>query len=134
MTRLPDWRTRLEVCMAEMAAKPFRPGTVDCACAAAAAVFAMTGTDIRATFKGNYRTLKGGFKQLKAAGYADLADLVGQHFDEVPVAFGRVGDIAVLRSEGQPALGVVQGDRIYIRSMAGLATVSLLTAERMFRV
>jgi len=134
ITRLPDWRTRLEVAMNDLAAQPFRPGTVDCAQAAAIAVLAMTGTDLRATFKGSYSSLKGGFKILRKAGYSDLADLVGQYFPEVPVAFGQVGDIAVLTSGKQPALGIVQGARIYIRAQTGLATASLLSAERMFRV
>ena len=134
MKRLPDWRQRLGEYVAGIAKTPFAPGSADCALFAADAILAMTGTDPAAGFRGRYKTLKGGFKRLQKAGYADLAALVAAHLAEIPVAMAQVGDIAILSADGEAALGVVQGDRIYVRSLGGLATVPLLSAERMFRL
>lgn len=134
MKRRPDWRQRLGEYVAAIAKSPFAPGSADCALFAADAVKAMTGSDPAADFRGHYTTLKGGFKQLQKAGFTDLADLVATHLTEIPVAMAQVGDIAVLSADGEAALGVVQGDRIYVRSMNGLATVPLLSAKRMFRL
>lgn len=134
MKRLPDWRMRLEICMAATAAAPFDPGSVDCSLASADAVLAMTGVDLAADFRGRYTTLKGGFKKLRKAGYADIATFMAAHLDEIPVAFGQIGDIAVINTPEGPALGVVQGSRIYVRNRERLATLSLLQASRMFRL
>ena len=134
MKRLPDWRIRLQAYVTATAQDRFQPGETDCALFAAGAVEAMTGTDPAQAFRGHYTSLKGGFKRLKTAGFADLAAYACAHFTEVPVARAQVGDIAVLEGNGEAALGIVQGERIYIRSPQGLATVSLLKAERMFRL
>lgn len=134
MTRLPDWRRRLAVYLNQSAAEPFEPGKADCALFAAGCIEAMTGTDPAAEFRGRYSTLEGGFKRLMKAGFADLETMAEALLEEVPVAYARVGDLAVLDSAEGPALGIVQGARIYVRSEWRLATVSLLEARRVFRV
>lgn len=107
---------------------------MDCALFTAGAVKAMTGTDLADAFQGQYRSLKAGFKALSTAGYASLSDFLEAHFVRVPMSFAQVGDIAFMDVEGQDALGIVQGEWIYIRSADGLANLPLTAASGAFRV
>lgn len=94
----------------------------------------MTGEDPAAPFRGRYRSTKGGLRVLRRAGYRDHLALAEAHFEEVPPAFARVGDLAAVLGADGPALGVVQGERIYVLRPEGLASVSLLQASRAWRV
>lgn len=134
--RRPDWRARLAEYLAQVAHNRFRPGAHDCALFAAGAVEAMTGADLAAEWRGTYRSLSGGRKALKAAGFADHVALVASHFEEVPPAFARVGDVAVLPGATRQgaALGIVQGASVYCLLPSGLAVVSRLHMKKAFRV
>jgi hypothetical protein len=134
LTRLPSWRTQLARYLAEAARIPFVEGRHDCALFAAGAIRAMTGEDLAAPFRGRYRTTRGGLRVLRRAGYRDHLDLAVAHLDEVPPAFAHVGDIAAVPGDDGPALGVVQGERIYVLRPEGLSTVSRLLATRAWRV
>lgn len=134
MNRHPSWRTRLGAYLADAARTPFVEGRHDCALFAAGAVLAMTGKDPAARFRGRYRTTKGGLRVLRRAGYHDHLALAEAHFEEVPPAFARVGDLAAVPGADGPALGVVQGERIYVLRPEGLGSVSLLQATRALRV
>lgn len=131
--RLIDWRARLIQYVVETASEPFEPGKNDCAMAAARAVEAMTGVDYSKEF-GSYSDLKSGIKQLRAKGYRNHVDLVAKLFEEIPVAFAGVGDIVVLDTELGEALGIVQGEYVYVTGKDGRALVSLLDAKRAFRL
>lgn len=132
--RVRGWRNRLAAHVAAAAREGYRPGAVDCALFAAGAVDAITGSDHRAAWKGRYRSLSSGRRLVRAAGHADLVALVASSLSEVPVAYARPGDLAALAGADGPALGVVQGEGIYVLTPGGLATVPLLTALRAFRV
>lgn len=134
MTRLPSWRTRLGAYLADASRTPFVEGRHDCALFAAGAVQAMTGVDPAAPFRHRYRTTKGGLRVLRRAGYRDHLALAEAHFEEVPTAFARVGDLAAVPGADGPALGVVQGERIFVLRPEGLGSVSLLQATRAWRV
>ena len=134
--RLPDWRSKLAFYLHSIAAKPFVWGGHDCALFAAGAVEAMTGHDFAAEFRGRYNTSIGGMRILRKAGFSDHAALAASLFMEVKPAFAHVGDIAVVDTEQGAALGVVQGSRVYVLrpAEAGVGTVDLLDASRVFRV
>ncbi|MFN3971239.1 MAG: DUF6950 family protein [Gemmobacter sp.] len=134
MKRLPDWRSRLIAYVAAAAGMPFRPGRHDCALFAAGAVAAMTGFDGAAPWRGRYTTLRGGLRVLRREGYADHLALVTAHLAPVPPAFARAGDLAAVPDTAGTALGVVQGERIYVLRPEGLATVDLLVATHAWRV
>ena len=139
MNRLPDWRSRLTAYLAASAGVPFAFGRHDCALFTADCLLAMTGEDPAAEFRGRYRTLQGGLKRLRAAGFADHLALATARLAEVHPAFAQAGDLAALPGEGSAALGVVQGHRIYVLRDDGsgggaLATVDLLAATRAWRV
>lgn len=134
MRRYPDWQERLTAYLASVAHRPLEPGVHDCALFAANAVLAMTGTDLAAAWRGRYRTLRGGQRVLRAAGYADHIALAASHFAEMPAAYARPGDLAVVDGPHGPALTVVQGRGVYVLTPSGLGTLSLLTAKRAFKV
>lgn len=130
----PNWQASLTDYAASVAAMPFDPATHHCAFFAAGAVRAMTGVDLAAKWRGRTKTVAAGLRALRRAGFDDHVALVAAHFDEVPPAFAQVGDIAVLATEGQPALGIVAGPVVYVLHPHGLGTVPLTDAQRAFRV
>lgn len=134
MKRLDDWRTRLRAHAAQAARKKFRPGSHDCALFAAGAVKAMTGTDLARGWRSKYRSLKRGREMLAELGYADHVALAAAHLPEIPPAMAQVGDVAAVEEEGELALGIVQGERIWVLRPDGLGTVLLTDASRAFCV
>ncbi len=134
--RYLDWRTRLSVYLHEVAHKPFQWGEHDCALFAAGAVQATTGEDFARDHRGKYKTLMGGLRRLKKAGFADHAAMAASIFEECHPSSAHVGDLAAIETDEGIALGVVQGQRIYVLrpDQAGIGTVALLDAKRTFHV
>lgn len=132
--RHPDWKLSLIQYLAESARKPFAPGQHDCALFAAGAVEAMTGVDYARPFKGRYTTLKGGVRLLREAGFADHIALAASRLDEIAPAFAAPGDLAVIDTPEGPAMGVVQGESVYVLTVDRLGLVPMLGATRAFRV
>ena len=132
--RLPDWDARLRKYLASVAHRPFDGDTYHCGHFTAGAVEAETGRDLFAEWSGQ-QGIANGLRALKQSGHADHIGLLATLFDEVPVAFARPGDVAVLNaSERVPDLGIVQGEAVYVLRADGLGSVPLLTAERVFRL
>lgn len=132
--RLPNWRSALRDYVEDVARKPFRYGTHDCALFVAGAVRAMTGVDHARGWRSQYRSLAKGQKLLAAKGHQDHVALVASLFEEIPVLRAQVGDIAVLDGDGGEALGVVQGPYVWAADPHGLRSVPLIQAKRAFRV
>jgi hypothetical protein len=141
MKRHPDWQARLVAYVVPMMSAPFSPGRVDCALFAAGGVKAMTGKDFARGFRG-YRTLRAGLKKLREKGFADHVALAAARLPEVThegqpaPAMAQVGDVAVVETEEGPALGLVQGEAVYVMGPAGLGLVPLTDPRviRAFRV
>jgi len=132
---MKDWEPRLVAWLASVRARPFAPGAHDCGLFTAGALEAMTGVDHGAAWRGRYKTLKGARRLLKKAGYADHVAYVAGLFDEVPPAFAQAGDIAVIDGDDGPALGIVQGEGVYVLTPAcGLGLVPRRQMKRAFRV
>lgn len=137
MKRFSFWRSALADYINDVAGKPFAWGEFDCALFAAGAVQAMTGEDFAAPYRGNYRTLAGGLKRLKADGFDNHADFAASVLEEIHPSHAQVGDVAAVKVDdaGLYALGVVQGSRIlFVRQEGGLGSIDLLAAERAFKV
>lgn len=135
MKRYSFWRTELTEYVQAASARSFKWGQHDCALFAAGGVQAMTGEDFGASFRGRYQTLRGGLRLLKKAGFDNHAELAASLFEEVHPSHAMVGDIAAVEEGGAIALGIVQGELIYVlRPDEGIATVPLLRAARAFRV
>lgn len=135
MRRYSYWRTALADYLHRVSGEPFVPGRHDCALFAAGAVDAMTGEDFAADYRGRYKTLAGGYRLLKKRGFESHADLAASIFEEIHPSHAMVGDIAAVNGDGGIALGIVQGEGVYVLSPEGrIDTVPLLNAIRAFRV
>ena len=133
--RRPDWQEALVAYLHGCSRTPFESGQFDCALFCAGAVAAMTGVDPAADLRGTYDTEEAGFARIRAAGHDDHIALVASLFEEIPVAMAGPGDIAVVPTEGNlPALGVVQGEWIYVPRQRGFGTVPLISAISAFAV
>lgn len=135
MERLPDWRSRLSETIEASRRTPFVWGKSDCAIFAADAIRAITGEDIAAGYRGTYSDAKGALRALSKACYTDLADMAVAHLPEIPPIMAQAGDIVALQApETGWTLGVVIGERVIGRDLAGLVTIDRAAAERAFRV
>lgn len=131
-SRPTGWQARLGVWLASTARMPFAPGSHDCALFAAGAVQAITGVDLAADWRGRYRTLRGGVRVLRKAGYADHIALARAHFPAT--ATPCAGDLAVITTPEGPALGVVQGVMIYAPASIGWGLEPRSAATEFFEV
>lgn len=133
MTRVPDWRKRLQAYVIANAQRQFRPGRWDCALFVAGAVEAMTGVDHARGFRG-YRTMAEGRRKLSDKGHEDHVALAGSLLTAIPVLRAMPGDVAVVPAGEGQALGIVQGALIYVVGPGGLGTVPLTDATGAFKV
>jgi hypothetical protein len=134
ITRTEGWQGRLVAYLAQARRTVFQEGQHDCALFAAGAVAAMTGTDIAQGWRGRYRSTAGGMRVLRRMGFADHVALVAHHFDEIAVVQACPGDIAVVDGPDGAALGIVQGEFIYVLRPTGFGLVGLMDARLAFRV
>ncbi len=134
MKRLPDWKPRLMRYLEHAARRPFKEGEHDCALFLAGGVEAMTGEDYAAPYRGRYSTTLGGLRILKKAGFEDHVALAAHHLKEKPVAFANVGDGAAVPTPDGPALGIVQGEGVYLLPPARITVYPLLRAQKVFEV
>lgn len=132
--RRADWQAHLIAYLHDAVRQPFEEGAHDCALFAAGAVAAMTGMDYAASYRGRYTTTLGGLRILRRDGFEDHVALAAAHCEEVPPAFARPGDLAVIPTADGPSLGVVQGERVYCLLPIGLGLEPLSSAVRAFRV
>lgn len=131
--RFTDWQARLTAFLAAQRGVPFRPGRMDCALFAAAAVQEMTGTDIARGFRG-YRTLAEGLRKAQEKGFADHVAVFAAALPEIAPHDAAPGDVAVVPGEGGAAMGIVQGRLVYVMGLRGPALVRRSMIERAFRV
>lgn len=128
------WKADLRVYLAAQADAPFEMGRVDCGSFGGGAVEAMTGENPHAAVAGKYKTMKGALRALKRLGHEDHIAYAASVMDEIDPLYAQFGDIAVVDSPEGPALGVVVGAHIEIRTPEGRGVVPLTDAVRAFRV
>ena len=133
MSRRMDWQAALTDYVVGQMRAPFGYGRHDCALFTAGAVAAMTGTDHAVGWRG-YRSRAAGPRKLQERGFDDHIALVASLLPEIHPAFAHPGDVAVVAGDDGPALGIVQGEAIYVLRRDGLGLVPLTSAERAFRV
>lgn len=127
MTRLPDWRARLNLYLASATG-------ADCALWAAGAVEAMTGIDPAAKYRGAYTTLDEGLALLKADGFKDHVAWLRANFKRVKPVDARPGDLVVIDTDTLRALGIVQGASLYVLTPNGPGTIPRSRARFAFKV
>ena len=128
------WKANLRSYLAAQADAPFAFGSVDCGAFAGGAVEAMTGDNPHAAVAGKYKTMAGALRALKRLGHEDHVAYAASVMDEIDQLYAQFGDIAVVQGDDGPALGVVVGAHIEVRTPAGRGVVPLTDAVRAFRV
>lgn len=135
LRRYPDWQVRLTAYLQRVVRHRFAWGEHDCALFVAGGIEAMTGTDLAAEYRGRYGSLHEGLRHLRGSGIArDHVDLAASLLPEIAPAFARAGDAAMVDAPEGRALGLVQGAQIYVLRPDGLGLVSLIDAQRAWRV
>ena len=132
--RLYNWESRLTAYITAVARDGFVYGRHDCALFAAGAVQAVTGTDPGADFRGRYRTMKGGLKAVRKAGFSDHVAVMRASCPSIIRSSVMAGDLAVIGEGVEAALGVVQGEIIYVLRESGLGLVPLDAASEYLAV
>ena len=126
--RLPDWELRLFNFLQETNTLSMEWGEFDCVIGlASGAVFAQTGVDLAAPFKGLYSDEKSAMKFLlknKAASKGDdltqaLINLMDMFLQRAPKGNRHRGNIVLLVTEEGPGFGVRVGSKVTGLSRSG---------------
>ena len=117
--RFSDWQSRLTAYLSVVARQPLAYGVHDCALFAAGAVAAMTGEDIAAPYRGRYSTLRGGLRVLRRDGLDDHVALARARLPLRGVVNALPGDVAICTGTDGLALGIVQGQGVYVLQPSG---------------
>lgn len=131
--KVDDWRSRLRKYLEDNTNTPFRLGLYDCGAFAGGAIEAMTGENPHAAVAGKYKTMAGALRALKRLGHEDHIAYAASVLNEIDPLYAQFGDVAVVDSPEGPALGVVIGAHIEIRTPEGRGVVHLTDAVRAFR-
>lgn len=138
LERLPNWRTRFETAIDEIKYVPFDWSTQhDCGPGLAGRmVYAITGEDLAVKYQGKYKTAAGALKVMRKAGFDNLADLAASFLPEIHPSQASLGDIVAYEMDSPFgfALGVVNGERVFVLRPEGVGTMDLLAAKRAFKV
>jgi hypothetical protein len=137
LIRLPNWRGRFEAVFDEIMTRPFEWQVHDCGPGLAGrTVLALTGVDLCSQYAGDYHDLASAVRLVRSLGHQTLGALVGTILPEIHPSLARLGDIAALEMNSPlgHALGVVNGERIYVLTETGVGTRDLLDAAICFKV
>ncbi len=137
LVRLHDWRARFAAEVDRLKHTPFAWGSHDCGPGLAGnLVLAITGVDCAAQWRGSYASPAEGLARMREAGFDNLGDMVAAMLPEIHPSAARIGDVAAIEVDTPfgYALGVVNGERIFVLREDGMGTVELLDAKRAFRV
>lgn len=138
MTRLFNWRTRYNDTIDLIRAKPFSWSDHDCLSGLVIPVVeTITGqrSELR-KYIGRYKTERGALGVMRRSGYLSLGDLVAAHHVEIHPSQAQMGDLVALPTEDGfgHALGVVNGERVFVMLEQSLGTRALTEAQRAFKV
>jgi hypothetical protein len=106
--------------VASRQAMPFGWWTNDCVTFGAAAVKAQTGVDHLAEIK-TWNSMRGAARELKRRG--GFVEAVSSRLTEIPCAYAKRGDIALVEGLAFSALMVVEGDMLVGPGIEGLVRV-----------
>lgn len=132
--RLPDWRARFSSFITDCRGQPFERGVHDCALYMADGVFAQTGVDIAADFRGRYKTLGGADRALKKYGAGDLESTVAVLLPEIDPVRARLGDVVIFDQPEGLTCGFRLTSIVSAVTPAGLGEFGLDLVTRAFKV
>ncbi|WP_417624966.1 DUF6950 family protein [Paremcibacter congregatus] len=143
MTRLVHWESKLAEFHKVAFGRPFVWGQTDCCLTASDGVFAITGIDPGARFRGAYSDMAGGYRAMREYSGGGVAETIAALMDEngwpdVPVLTARRGDVGLVPS-GLPgaqseAAAICLGPRWATQGESGLVMLALKQGMRAWRV
>lgn len=126
MTRLPDWRGRLDAVLHKLARTPFRWGENDCVSFSGRCHEAVTGINPVAEFLGRYDSKLGAAKAIVGYCNGDLeaaaVQMIGPYSTD---AIPGDGDIVLINGFYGPTIGVCIDGKAVSVTEAGLMSVPL---------
>lgn len=133
LTRVESWPQVLADFIAA-ADRPFVWGEWDCCLMAADCVYAMTGVDVAAEFRGRYKTARGALRVMHGS-LAVTAQRVAQAhcLPETNPALAQRGDICLVATSLGDALGICVGAKIACTGPDGLVMLPLTAARSAWR-
>lgn len=137
MARSSQWRRKFEAVIDDIKSRPFSWEDNECATGLVGRVVkAVTDQDLAAEYRGTFKDAAGALRVMKKAGFDDLADMVGSILPEIHPSQAKIGDIAAIKMDSPfgHALGVVNGERVFVLMEGGIGTVDLLECGRAFKV
>jgi hypothetical protein len=134
LQRTEDWEQKLFAFTASMLPMPFEWGSNDCMMFAAGCVYACTGQDLAAEYRGTYDTEAGALRVIVAAGVKDLGDFVARLLPEIDPAEAQRGDVILAQGPEAPFIAVCQGATSVGPTAHGLIHVYTNQALRAFKV
>lgn len=139
MARFEAWERRLNAAIDKYRRLTHQWGVRDCALFAAECVHALTQKDPAARWRRAYSDEAGALRIIAAHGgmaglvEAGLAD-AGLVCDRIERNFAQRGDLCLMESEGNPALGVCIGAEVVGMSPEGLARRPLREAATVWAI
>lgn len=138
MQRLDDWRPRVERYLQDCRTGRFAYGTLDCALFAAGAVQAMTGVDVAAQWRGQYRSARTGARLIGGDVTGCLEALATQILGPpIAAADATPGDIVSIDVTPGRAISLTLclGDHVVaVQRNRGLVVLHPTRARRAWRV
>lgn len=128
--RFQNWPVLLAEFIESRREAAFQWGERDCCLFAADAVFAITGQDFGADYRGQYDSALGAHRIINDAG--GVPALVP--FEEVDPGFAQRGDVVMLDQDGRDVLGVHLGSTIAAQGVDGVVLVPPSAARKVWRV
>jgi hypothetical protein len=134
--KLVGWEGRLITYLHTVKQTAFRPGTVDCGLFFAGGVHVITGVDHAGWLRGKYRSIEAGLAMLQKRGFADHIAYAESLFEphSAPIFAQRGDGAVVIDLDGNPALGIVQGEYVYVMGLNGLGFVPLTNATKALKI
>ncbi|NTB96926.1 hypothetical protein G6M84_10395 [Agrobacterium tumefaciens] len=138
LVRKDDWRARFAAEVDRIKRTPFAWGSHDCGPGLAGnLVYAVTGVDCAAQWRGEYDDALGAARAMRDAGFDNLADLVGSMLPEYEhPSQARIADVAAIKVDSVfgYALGVIDYERVFVLTENGIGTIDRSEIARAFKV
>lgn len=138
LRRKDNWRACFSAEVDRIKRTPFAWGEHDCGPGLAGnLVYAVTGVDCAAQFRGQYSDPLGAARIIREAGFDNLADAVASMLPEYDhPSQARIADVAAIKVDSVfgYALGVIDYERVFVLTENGMGTVDRSEIARAFKV
>jgi hypothetical protein len=141
LKRADDWPERLHEAIQAQRRLPFAWGSHDCALFVADCIWAMTGTDLAADYRGKYTDEAGAAATIKqVTGGSTVEDVAikaakDHGLAEISPKLAQRGDMLLFDLAGGPTLAIVNLDGVHALAVSpkGLTRLRTLDAKRAWR-